>query len=116
MPGTQCTNVPFGASGSLMISATSLAAFGTLPNFNGGEAFDPSHVKPLGIALLLPNAALVTVIFLTFDFSAGERANDGPASAPTTRTAIATSRDACRIRMGIDASALAQSRHARRRA
>ena len=97
----QCTKVPPpGKSGSVMISATSLAAFGTLPNFSGGDALEPSHVKPLGIALLLPNAALVTVSFLTFDFSACEPANDGPASAPTTRTGIATSRDACRIRMG----------------
>src|SRR5207247_10105729 len=101
-----------GKSGSVMSSATSLAAFGTLPNFSGGDSLEPSQVKPLGIALLLPNAALVTVIFFTLDFSACKPANDGPANAPTTRTGIATSRDACRIRMGIDASALAQSRHA----
>src|SRR4249919_2487649 len=82
-----------------MISATSLAAFGIFANFSGGDALEPSQVKPLGIALLLPNAALVTVIFLTFDFSAGEAANAGPASAPTASTGIATRSSAGRIRM-----------------
>src|SRR6266511_3849169 len=87
----QCTKVPPpGKSGSVMISATSLAAFGTLPNFSGGDALEASQVKPLGIALLLPNAVLVTVSFLTFDFSAGEAANAGPVNAPTARTGIAT--------------------------
>jgi hypothetical protein len=82
-----------------MIRATSLVAFGIFASLSGGDAFDPSQVNPLGIALLLPNAALVTVIFLTFDSSSGEEANAGPASAPTARAGIATSRNAGRIRM-----------------
>src|SRR5262249_24795885 len=68
---TQWVNVPLGASGSVMISARSFVPFGALPSFSGGEALSPSHVKPLGIGFLVPNAGLVTLSFLTFAGAAG---------------------------------------------
>ncbi len=75
--------------------------------FSGGDALAPEHVKPSGMGLLLPNAALVTVIFFTFAFAPGKAASAGAAATVTSATVAAASTN--RSRTAGDLTAVAVS-------
>src|SRR5437762_4153681 len=57
---TQCTNVPFGASGASTMSAYDFTAPGAPLHESGGDTSSPSHVKRDGIEPSFANAELFT--------------------------------------------------------
>src|SRR5437762_1610959 len=58
---TQCVNVPFGASGSSMISANDRASRGGSVHVSGGGVLSPSHVKIRGMSPPATKAGLEIV-------------------------------------------------------
>jgi hypothetical protein len=58
---TQCTYVPFGASGSSTTRASAVVPAGTPDHRKGGDMLRPLQLYTAGICAPSPNAALVTL-------------------------------------------------------
>src|SRR3954463_2739939 len=78
---SQCTN-PL-ASLSVTVTASSTVVSGTAPHVSGGDAFSPSHVFSMGIALPSSNDGLAIVsVGLAIDALASVVLVNGGADAP----------------------------------